>query len=75
MQTDVSGPTLETIHQQISTIFDNPAGVGWLRTSKGKRRFIDRILRYLAFDNREKFSNLKHTPLVHTWEKMTDQRW
>jgi hypothetical protein len=75
MQTDVSGPALEPIDQQISTIFDNPAGVGWLRSSKGKRRFIDRVLRYLAFDNREKFPNLKYTPLVHTWEKMTGQRW
>jgi hypothetical protein len=40
-----------------------------------KRGYLERILRYVALDHKDKFPELKTTVLVRTWERETGQVW
>jgi hypothetical protein len=38
-----------------------------------KRGYLERILRYIALDQKDRFPELKSTVLVRTWERETGQ--
>lgn len=40
-----------------------------------KRGYLERILRYVALDQKDRFPELKATVLVRTWERETGQVW
>lgn len=40
-----------------------------------KKNYIERALRLLILDHREKFPELKDTELVKEWERVTGLRW
>ena len=40
-----------------------------------KRNYLERVLRYVALDQKDKFSELKSSVLVRTWERETGQVW
>jgi hypothetical protein len=40
-----------------------------------KRGYLERILRYVALEHKDKFPELKATVLVRTWERETRQLW
>ncbi|KAF3005827.1 hypothetical protein E8E13_008316 [Curvularia kusanoi] len=65
-----SGPGNSKLDDLISRHISNSAA-----SEVTKRGRIERVLRYVAFDHREKFPELKSSVLVKTWEQETGQRW
>jgi hypothetical protein len=57
------------------TTLENPTDKPNLRTEVARRGFMEQILRYVVFENREKFPELKSTELVKIWERGTGQQW
>jgi hypothetical protein len=74
-QTDNSGPRREEICEQINSVLENPTREPDFRTEKARRGFMEQILRYVVFENRGKFPELKFTELVKIWEKKMGQQW
>lgn len=58
------------LHEQINAILGEPK-----TTDVVKRGCIERLLRYVAHENKAKFPELKSTVLVRTWERKTGQSW
>jgi hypothetical protein len=75
VQTSFSDLTLGTIHREIIRILENPLRLKQLRSNNAKRHSVEGLLRYIAFNNREKFPGLEKTMLVKNWENMTGQQW
>jgi hypothetical protein len=45
------------------------------RPEMTRHALLERIMRRLAFSHREKFPELKATPVVTTWERKTGLTW
>ena len=58
------------LQTQINEILGEPSFSGIM-----KHGYLERILRYVALDHKDKFPELKTTVLVRTWERETGQVW
>jgi hypothetical protein len=71
MQIEQSGRRGLTIVDQISAISVSKV----MEQRKVARSLFEEILRYVAFENRQKFPELKSSELVKRWETITGQKW